>query len=103
MTELGKAVRTIFLCRYLESETLRREVNEGLNVVENWNGANDFTLFGKKGEISTNKQHDMEVSLLCLHLIQASHVTPFGRFDLDMTSRLPLKASAAYNDAGPPA
>ena len=137
LTELGKVVRTIFLCRYLESEALRREVNEGLNVVENWNGANDFILFGKKGELATNKQHDMEMSLLCLHLIQVSlvyintlmiqevledpvlldrmtprdlgalsplltsHVTPFGRFDLDMTTRLPLKA-AAYNDAGPP-
>ena len=31
-----------------------------------------------------------------------SHVTPFGRFDLDMTTRLPLKVAAAYNDAGPP-
>lgn len=97
----------------------------------NWNSANDFILIGKKGEITTNKQNDMEMSLLCLHLIQASlvyvntlmiqevledpqmlelmtprdlgalsplltsHVTPFGRFDLDMTTRLPLKASNA--------
>jgi TnpA family transposase len=28
-TELGKAIKTIFLCRYLHSEALRREIQEG--------------------------------------------------------------------------
>lgn len=41
LAELGKARKTIFLCRYLHLLPLRREIHEGLNVIENWNGAND--------------------------------------------------------------
>jgi TnpA family transposase len=29
LAELGKAAKTIFLCRYLDSEALRREIQEG--------------------------------------------------------------------------
>ena len=32
----AKVVKTIFLCHYLASEELRREIYEGLNVIENW-------------------------------------------------------------------
>jgi TnpA family transposase len=51
--ELGKAVKTIFLCRYLHDEGLRREIQEGLNVIEQWNGANDFVFFARRGELAS--------------------------------------------------
>jgi TnpA family transposase len=72
--ELGKVIKTIFLCRYLSSEEMRREVHEGLNVVESWNGTNGFIFYGKAGELATNRRENQEISLLCLHLLQASMV-----------------------------
>jgi TnpA family transposase len=124
--ELGKVVKTIFLCRYLHSEALRREIHEGLNVIEQWNGANDFVFFARRGELASNRPEDHEVSMLALHLLQNcmiyintlmlqqvlarphwerkltardldaltpliwEHVNPYGRYELDMDTRLPL-------------
>ena len=68
--ELGKAVKTTFLCRYLSSKALRREIHEGLNIVEQWNGATDFVFFARRGEMASNRREDHEISMLSLHLIQ---------------------------------
>lgn len=72
--ELGKVLKTIFLCQYLHSLALRREIHEGLNVVENWNSANSFIFYGKSGEIATNQHSEQEIAILSLHLLQISLV-----------------------------
>ena len=74
LQELGKAVKTVFLCEYLASEEVRREVQDALNVIENWNSANAFIFFGRGGELATNRKDEQELSVLCLHLLQNSLV-----------------------------
>ncbi len=130
LAELGKVVKTIFLCHYLQSGALRQEIQEGLNVIESWNSANAFIFCGKSGEIATNQLEEQEVSVLALHLVQIAlvyvntlmiqevpsdapwenrlgtedlraltplmyhHMTPYGHFVLDMSTRLPLRRTA---------
>lgn len=70
LAELGKAVKTIFLCSYLSAESVRREVHEGLEVIENWNSANGFIFYGRGGELASNRRDEQEVSALAMHLLQ---------------------------------
>jgi TnpA family transposase len=74
LSEIGHAVKTIFLCRYLSSEELRIEIHESLNVVERLNGIMGFIFYGKLGEISTNKKDDQELAVVSLHLLQVCMV-----------------------------
>jgi TnpA family transposase len=74
LSELGRAVKTVFLCEYLSSLELRQEVHEGLNKIESWNSANSFIFYGKGGEVAANRLEEQEVSVLALHLLQLSLV-----------------------------
>lgn len=70
LAELGKVIKTIFLCQYIISEAMRQEIHAGLNVVENWNSANSFIFYGDSSEIASNRLEDQELSVLSLHLLQ---------------------------------
>ena len=119
----GQRVVAVLLGQWL---IFGQRLYEGLNVVEQWNGATDFVFFARRGEMASNRREDHEISMLALHLIQNcmiyintlmiqkvlsqqhwqgrltprdyaaltpliwEHVNPYGRFDLDMNTRLAL-------------
>ena len=68
---IGRANKSIFLCDYLSKEELRIEIGDGLNIVERLNFVMSFIFYGKLGELRTNNTEDQELSVLCLHLLQA--------------------------------
>jgi TnpA family transposase len=71
---VGKAQRTLFVARYLFDRDLQRQIEQGLNVVESWNRANAIICYGKSGEISANHREEVEMTALCLRILQASVV-----------------------------
>jgi TnpA family transposase len=72
MLEVGRAQRTIFIAKYLRRRELQREITEGLNIVEAFNGANSVIYYGKGGEIATNSKEEQEMTVMCLRILQAA-------------------------------
>lgn len=74
LSQLGKVIKTIFICDYLIDESMRQEIQEGLNVVELWNGVSKFIFYGRTGEIASNNEKTQNLSVKSLHLVQLAMV-----------------------------
>ena len=45
LAELGKVIKTMFLCRYLGTEAFQRKIHQGMNVVDKWEHRERLHLF----------------------------------------------------------
>ena len=130
LAELGKAVKTVFLCRYLHSEALRREIARGAQRRRALERHQRLHLLrqGRRGRDEPPRgPGDLDalpapapdrlvyVNTLMIQQVLAdaawmrrlteedfraltpliyAHVNPYGRFELDMETRLPLDEPA---------
>ncbi|WP_407519221.1 Tn3-like element TnXax1 family transposase, partial [Xanthomonas euvesicatoria] len=56
--ELGKAVRTLFLLRYIDDVEVRKTIHAATNKSEEFNGFVKWAFFGGEGIIAENIQHE---------------------------------------------
>src|SRR3546814_334028 len=56
--ELGKAVRTLFLLRYIDDVEVRKTIHAAINKSEEFNGFVKWAFFGGEGIIAENVQHE---------------------------------------------
>lgn len=49
-------------------------MHEARQVVETWNSGIDFVHYGKNSELTGDDREDLEISMLAMHLLQASLV-----------------------------
>ncbi|WP_230420775.1 transposase [Actinomadura soli] len=71
MLDVGRARRSIFLAGLLRDRDLQRETESALDVVENYNGVNDYIRFGQRGELASNRCQEQELGMLSLHILRS--------------------------------
>lgn len=69
MRELGRAVRTVFLLKYITDEDLRRTITATTNKVEAFNGFLKWLFFGSEGAFGDNNLDEQQKRLAYLHVV----------------------------------
>jgi TnpA family transposase len=68
LCELGKVLKTLFLCNLSAAGIAAARFHEGLQVIDTWNSANALFLYGKGGELASYKEEQQEILMLPVHL-----------------------------------
>ena len=91
--EIGRAVRTEFLLRFLASQELRRQITAATNKAESYNGFSKWLLFGGEGVVPDLDPEDREKRLKFNQLLADSVVLQNAA---DMTRALRSLAEDGY-------
>ena len=91
--EIGRAVRTEFLLRFLASQELRRQITAATNKAESYNGFSKWLLFGGDGIVPDLDPEDREKRLKFNQLLADSVVLQNAA---DMTGVLRSLAEEGY-------
>ena len=91
--EIGRAVRTEFLLRFLASQELRRQITAATNKAESYNGFSKWLLFGGDGIVPDLDPEDREKRLKFNQLLADSVVLQNAA---DMTGVLLSLAEEGY-------
>ena len=67
--ELGRALRTEFLLKYLHSAELRSLIQAATNKSEAYNGFTQWVAFGGEGTIATNDREEQRKMIKYNHLV----------------------------------
>jgi TnpA family transposase len=67
--ELGRAIRTMFLLRYISDPQLRRTIHAATNKSEEFNQFAQWTFFGGEGVIAENVRHEQRKIIKYNHLV----------------------------------
>jgi len=68
LQEYGRLVKTVFILRYLVSQSLRRKINTQLNKGEALHALRNFLWFGGDGKIRKKQEEQQQEQALCLNV-----------------------------------
>lgn len=68
LQEYGRLIKTVFILRYLASQTLRRKINTQLNKGEALHALRSFLWFGGDGKIRKKQEEQQQEQALCLNV-----------------------------------
>jgi TnpA family transposase len=69
LAEYGRLVRTIFLLRYIDDETLQRRIGAQINKGETVNGLHKFLLIANEGQLRRADDEEQINQVSCLALV----------------------------------
>jgi TnpA family transposase len=62
-------VKTIFICKYLLDNPLRKKINSQLNKGEQLHGLRLYLWFGGDGFIRKKQENEQQITAKCLNLL----------------------------------